>query len=70
MSIADEEDVLDYPCTCSLVVVIDNVLTLDLDIKALIFEILSDHYNLLLPSKFSSLVCLSAKVVILFFSEY
>lgn len=70
MGIADEEDVLDYPCTCSLAVVINSVLILDLNIEALILKILSNHHNLLLLNKFSSLICLSAKVVILFFSEY
>ena len=70
LGVVNKEDVLDHPYTCSLAVIINSVLILDLDIEALVLKILSDHHNLLLPSKFPSSVCFSAKVVILLFSKY
>jgi hypothetical protein len=56
--------------TDSLAALADRVFILDLDVKPLVLKILSDHYDLLLPSESPSSPCLPAEVIILLFSEY
>jgi len=66
----NKEDVLNHADTSSLTVLVDSVFIPDLDVKTLVLKILSDYYDLLLPSKSPSSLYLPIKVIILLFSEY
>jgi hypothetical protein len=69
LSIADEEDISDDSPACSFTLLVKQVFIADLDMKILVLEILADNLDLLLISEFTSCVCLSAEVVILFCCE-
>jgi len=70
LSIANKEDVLDNSLACSLALLVEYVFILDLDMKVLVLEILTNNLDLLLVSEFPSCVCLLAKVVILLCCEH
>jgi hypothetical protein len=53
LGFVNEEDILNYSNTSLLVLLIEEVLITDLDAEALVLEIPSDYYDLLLSSESS-----------------